>query len=1207
MNGSLPLPPVLSAKLSDFRRRVWLVKLMEGLLAAVFGLAVSYLLVLVLDRVMETPAWLRGTLLALGAAVPGIGLPLKWHRWVWRQRRLEDAARLLRWKFPRLGDQLLGIVELAKSESTATGRSERLVQAAMAQADEAVKDQDFSGAVPAAKHRQWAWAAIGSTALIIAGFAGINEAARNALVRWLMPWRATERYTFARIQPLPNPLIVPVSEPFTLPVQLAAGSLWKPETAQLILPSLPAIIAHRAEFGYQLAVSPQQCDADIQVKVGDIRQTIRLEPRPRPELTSLKVRLKLPDYLEYQTQPEIEVRGGAVSLLKGAQATFEATASRELVQAAIDGKPATLQKGSLVSEPQTVDAAREVTFTWQDSIGLTSLVPLVLQVQPGADEAPKLVARRETLEQVVLDSEVVIFDLKATDDFGIRQIGLEWKGQPDGQDPKAAKTEGSKIASAGGPENKEVESRATFCATRESVAPQSLEIRAWAEDYLAGRGRSHSASFVLHVLNQTDHALWVTQQMSKWLEAARETYEREQQLHQTNKELRALSGEELDRPENRRKIARQASAENANADRLSALNQAGRNLVEQATKNTEFDAPRLESWATMLKSLQDIAANRMPSVAGLLKESADAKADAKLAQGGGSAQNKPGGESKPGSPGEAKPGDPNTAQNPPGSTPPPGADGKPGVPSENKSAPSIAQGPQAPKGNTPPNPVDPDAKPKDPAPSIKLTESTMNKPDAPPEDQKPGAPKPPGAGKLGLPVNSLAAAPGAKPEAEPPPADSSAQKPLDAGVTSQKELLAEFAKVSDQLAEILASLEASTFVKRFKAASREQTQLASGISQKTLDAFGIVRESPGAALNKLPDAGTVAKPDPAQPQITEISVPPEINEVSLEVAAVKEVAPPAPAKPKSADKPEAVFVTTFAPEAFKKAKNQSDLVKVIQSDLEAYFQRKPDQHFKKVLGEMKQTKVVQELGTVGDRAAENLSGNAMNGAEFWADTMDRWAEEMVAAGKCSNCSSCSGDSLPPEIVLKVMQALRDEMKLRDETRELESAHRVLERAKYVGNSAKLAGEQERIATHTMTAIEDIMAIPEGDQKFGKELKLLNAVVQVMDETAEILASPNTGPRAVAAETEAIELLLQTKRQKPGGGGGGGGDPGGGGTAASANSAALADLGPGSDAASSVSGRPVGQATGRAGREFPEEFKTGLDAYFNNLEGSRSTP
>ena len=59
--------------------------------------------------------------------------------------------------------------------------------------------------------------------------------------------------------------------------------------------------------------------------------------------------------------------------------------------------------------------------------------------------------------------------------------------------------------------------------------------------------------------------------------------------------------------------------------------------------------------------------------------------------------------------------------------------------------------------------------------------------------------------------------------------------------------------------------------------------------------------------------------------------------------------------------------------------------------------------------------------------------------------------------------------------------------------------------------------------------------------------------------------------------------------------------GGGGSAASTSLAALADLGEGGDAASEVSARPVGQATGKAGRELPEEFKAGLDAYFNKLE------
>ena len=78
----------------------------------------------------------------------------------------------------------------------------------------------------------------------------------------------------------------------------------------------------------------------------------------------------------------------------------------------------------------------------------------------------------------------------------------------------------------GGPEQKELPAKATFCATREGVAPQAIEIRAWTADYLPGRAHAHSASFVLQVLNKTDHALWLTEQFGKWLEVAKETYDR---------------------------------------------------------------------------------------------------------------------------------------------------------------------------------------------------------------------------------------------------------------------------------------------------------------------------------------------------------------------------------------------------------------------------------------------------------------------------------------------------------------------------------------------------------------------------------------------------------------------------------------------------------------------------------------------------------
>jgi hypothetical protein len=645
------------------------------------------------------------------------------------------------------------------------------------------------------------------------------------------------------------------------------------------------------------------------------------------------------------------------------------------------------------------------------------------------------------------------------------------------------------------------------------VAPQTIQVRAWAEDYLPERERAYSATFVLHVLDANEHALWLTGQFGKWLEAARETYEREQQLHQTNKEMRQLTAEELDRPENRRKVAKQASSEQANAARLDAIAGAGKTLVEHGTRNPEFDAERLESWATMIGMLDEIAKQRMPSVADLLKESAGAR--------GG----------KPGQPSETSPSQmaANSSKEPGEATPGPS---KP-------AGPEIKQGGDMPSLPGVPKPVDPNAPIPPAVPKLADNEPGYLETPKPPENQEPGPPKKPGAGKFGLPSTTLGAI--GDPRAQPKPPETPAQEKLDTAIIEQGDLLAEFAKVADQLSELLASLEASTFVKRLKAASKAQIEIAGELNTKTLDAFGLAKKA-------------------------------------------------APEKP-----------VESASLIAKRARDESETIYVIQSDLSAYANRKPDLRFTRLLDDMKKTRVVKAIDDSGGDMEENLSGQSIAGAEFWADTLDRWAEELVKAAQCSSCSSCSGDSLPPEIVLKVMQALRDEMALRDETRELENTKGEFPRDDFKKNAVVLSDDQGEISGNVRGAIDDIVALERGSERFQKELGLLSAVTQVMDEAKAILAMPNTGPRAIAAETEAIELLLQARRMKPGQGGGGGSNPGGGGGALTASSAALAGLGPGSDANSQVEARLTGQATGRAGKEFPEEFRTGLDAYFNALE------
>ena len=183
-----------------------------------------------------------------------------------------------------------------------------------------------------------------------------------------------------------------------------------------------------------------------------------------------------------------------------------------------------------------------------------------------------------------------------------------------------------------------------------------------------------------------------------------------------------------------------------------------------------------------------------------------------------------------------------------------------------------------------------------------------------------------------------------------------------------------------------------------------------------------------------------------------------------------------------------------------------------------------------------------------------------------------------------------------------MRILHEEMELREETRALEQARPALELDAFATQALALADTQGVLATRVGAVTEKITELPESRAKFAREMALLMRVEEVMLEARQLLARPDTGPEAIAAETEAIELLLQARRINPKSGGGSGSSPGGGGTGDTQQSA-LALLGSGAERQSGVNPRAVRQSTGVSGAELPAEFRQGLDAFFEALEKS----
>jgi hypothetical protein len=191
--------------------------------------------------------------------------------------------------------------------------------------------------------------------------------------------------------------------------------------------------------------------------------------------------------------------------------------------------------------------------------------------------------------------------------------------------------------------------------------------------------------------------------------------------------------------------------------------------------------------------------------------------------------------------------------------------------------------------------------------------------------------------------------------------------------------------------------------------------------------------------------------------------------------------------------------------------------------------------------------------------------------------------------------------LPPSIVLEVLQILEAEVNLREDTRVAERAKPATAKEDYAKQAGGLSKTQHELQERIDKVIERIRELPEGEAQFGKEIQLLRAVSHVMAEATGILARPETGSPAIAAETEAIELLLQSRRFNPGGGGGGANPGGGGGGTTSDSALSLVGTGVNEKEVREASG--ASQSTGETGATLPEEFRAGLDAYFNRLEKS----
>ena len=603
--------------------------MVEAVCAAVFGVLVAFLLMFPLDRVWDTPAlaprWRSSSRRCVGlrmrpAGAPPLGLAES-------PPGATGAAAGPR-RTRRSATSCWAIIELVRNDFE-QARSRALCEAAIAQVAE-----DAAAARLPRRRAEPAASALGLAGgrpgwrVALAPARALSRPRPRTPGRGCSPPGATRPATPSPPSSrCPAPLVVAHGEPFAVAGQARARapSGGPSEGEAQLGDQHPVAAAARRTAATSSSCRRRSTPAGSTSASATAAQRVQVEPTLRPELTSVVADVTLPDYLGRPAAQQKDVRGGAISLVKGSQATLHRhrqprpgrRPGRRPAGAARRGR------ASPARRPRST-ASRTMEFRWQDAFGLAGKEPFILSINGRDDEAPSLACEDLPRQKVVLDSETLTFKVQAQDDFGVKRVGMEWQGVDESgrQDAGQGRADpGRRRPRQGSRSSWPARSRPSRWASSRSRSACGCSSRITCR----AAPRVYSPPYTLYVLNAEQHAIWLTEQLSKWHRQSLEVRDREMQLLRDQQAAAGAVGRGArparDAPADR-EPGRRPSGPTAGGSR--AWSTTGEDLVQQAMRNPEFGVGHLEKWAEMLQILKDISGNRMPSVADLLKQAAQA-------------------------------------------------------------------------------------------------------------------------------------------------------------------------------------------------------------------------------------------------------------------------------------------------------------------------------------------------------------------------------------------------------------------------------------------------------------------------------------------------------------------------------------------------------------------------------------------------------
>ena len=616
MSATLTLPAALTRQFDNLRHRLWRFDALVAASGAAGSLLLAWMLQFASDRLWDTPVALRIFIALCGWAGFAFFAWRYGSRWIWRRPSVRALAITVQKCHRRLGDRLLGIVELSDPAARPSNFSPELCRAAIDQVAGEASAFDFDRAAGERRPRQWlsGFLALAFVALLIAWCA--PGAGWNALLRWLWPAAGVARYTFVTIEALPDHLVVPQGEPFEVAVRLAPDTHWRPREARAHFDGSPAVQSPVGNGTATLHFQGQTQQRVLWISIGDVTRSMDITPAVRPDLRQLTVRLQLPAYLQY---PPIEQRidTGSLNFLPGTDATFSGQAERSLASAAVRDEPAPIKiDGSrFTTAPILLELERDFAFTWRDTLGLDGPAPAVVHVVPHEDEPPQVDLRGLPAAIAVLPEETVPIDVAATDDYGVCRLTIAWQTGAATPDQAPGPLHEIKLAD-GQPQARSLTGHYDFCPAVLQIQPDTtILVRGLAIDYYPRREPATSPLYRIHVLSREAHARLVHDEFEKLAEQLEELTRRQEAILQSGQAVRSQPAQKLANDDSARRLAEQSGEQTETASRLKDLAAQTAALLTEAMRNPQISQDTLKDWANRTEQMNQIATGPMPAAA----------------------------------------------------------------------------------------------------------------------------------------------------------------------------------------------------------------------------------------------------------------------------------------------------------------------------------------------------------------------------------------------------------------------------------------------------------------------------------------------------------------------------------------------------------------------------------------------------------------